>query len=102
MAESRWPDGWQTEAIQAALPYVGSEERLDILVGDPVRSHSGTRLSGHLYIAEDGRVTIIYDRTGRSDVYPWALLGGPVLAIKLLRPRRPAIELYRHPNWTQR
>jgi hypothetical protein len=101
MANLNWPDGWQVEAIQAALPYVGSEERVDILVGDPIRSHSGTRLSGHLYRGDDGRVMVIYDRSGRPDVHPWAMLSGPVPAIKLRRPRRRAIELYRHPQWKE-
>jgi hypothetical protein len=40
---------------------------------------------------------ILHDRTGRS--YPWKLLSGPVLEIKLLRPRRRAVLLYRHPDW---
>ena len=94
-----WPEGWQVEAIEAALPYVGTEDRLDILVGDPARSIHGTRLTGHLFRAGDGRVMVIFDRSGKPDVHPWALLGGPVLSIKLLRPRRRALELYRHPQW---
>ena len=99
MADLRWPEQWQPEAIAAALPYVGTDERLDILVGPPETSLSGTRLAGHLHAGEDGEVMIIHDRSGRADVYRWHLLAGPVLLVKLLRPRRPAKELYRHPEW---
>lgn len=101
MAELIWPERWQPEAIAAAAPYVGTDERLDILVDDPLTAKSGTRLGGHLYAAEDGQVMVIHDRSGRPDVYPWRLLSGPVLVIKLLRPRRKAVELYRHPLWTK-
>jgi len=94
-----WPDDWQEEAIRAALPFVGTEERLDILVGDPARSIHGTRLTGHLFAGDDGRVMVIHDRSGRPDVYPWPLLPGPVLSINLLRPRRRALGLYGHPHW---
>jgi hypothetical protein len=94
-----WPDRWQPEAIEAALPYVGTEDRLDILVDDPALAHSGTRLAGHLFRGEDGAVMVIHDRSGRPDVYPWRLLRGPVLVLKLLRPRRRPTELYRHPLW---
>ena len=99
MTGPRWPDLWQDEAIEAALPFVGTDDRLDILVDDPAVAISGTRLAGHLFAAEDGTVMIVHDRSGRPDVYPWPLLRGPVLVIKLLRPRRRALELYRHPLW---
>lgn len=101
MTELQWPDRWQPEAIAAAEPYVGTDERLDILVDDPAVAKSGTRLAGYLFRADDGTVMIIHDRSGRPDVYPWRLLSGPVLVIKLLRPRRRAVELYRHPDWTK-
>lgn len=99
MTQLIWPDGWQDEAIAAAEPYVGTDERLDILVGDPTTSRSGTLMGGHVYCGEDGAVMVIHDRSGRPDVYPWRLLAGPVLVLNLLRPRRRALELYRHPDW---
>jgi len=98
MGDLKWPNRWQAEAIAAALPYVGSDERLDIWVGDPT-DLSGTLIGGHLYEGDDGVVMVIHDRSGRPDVYPWRLLSGPVLLVKLLRPRRKAVELYRHPDW---
>ena len=101
MADLTWPEGWQLEAIEAAQPYVGTDDRLDILVDDPATTIHGTRLTGHLFRGDDGRVMVIYDHSGRADVHPWALLSGPVLAIKLLRPRRRALELYGHPHWKE-
>ena len=99
MRELDWPERWQPEAIAAAAPYVGTERRLDMWFGTPA-SVSGTRYTGHVYVGEDGRsLTLIHDRSGRTDVYPWRLSIGPVLLIKLLRPRRPGLELYRHPGW---
>ena len=96
-----WPDSWQAEATRALEPFVDAGDRVDILVGDPQTSISGTRLAGHLYRGDGGRVMIRYDRSRRPDVHPWALLGGPVLVAKLLRPRRRALELYRHPDWNR-
>ena len=101
MPELVWPEGWQLEAIEAAQPYVGTDERLDILVDDPAVAVSGTLLGGFLIRGEDGAVMVIHDRSGRADVYPWRLLRGPVLLIKLLRPGQRAVELYRHPLWTK-
>jgi hypothetical protein len=98
-ADPIWPDRWQPEAIAAATPYVDADDRLDILVDDPQVALSGTRLGGYLFRGDDGAVTIIHDRSGEPDVYPWRLLRGPVLVIKLLRPGRRAVELYRHPLW---
>jgi hypothetical protein len=95
----KWPDRWQREAIEAALPYVDTDERLDILVDDPAVAVAGTRLQGHLYRGDDDAVMVIHDRSGRPDVHPWRLLSGPVLVIKRLRPRRSAEQLYRHPDW---
>ena len=99
MTAPRWPAHWQPEAIAAALPYVGGEDRLDILVGDPATARSGTRLSGHLDLRDDGVVIISHDRAGGPGVYPWPLLAGPVLVITRLRPRRRGVELFRHPGW---
>ena len=101
MGDLVWPEKWQPEAIEAALPFVGAEDRLDILVDDPTVAVSGTRVGGHLYRGDDGTVMIIHNRSGRPDVYPWRLISGPVLLITLLRPRRRAIELYRNPLWTK-
>jgi hypothetical protein len=86
---------------RAARPYVGTDERLDILVDDPGVAVSGTLLGGYLFRGDDGVVMVLHDRSGRPDVYPWRLLRGPVLLIKLLRPGRRAVELYRHPLWTK-
>jgi hypothetical protein len=99
MVDLIWPQRWQPEAIEAARSYVGTDERLEILVDDPAVAVSGTLLGGYLFRGDDGRVMIIHDRSGRPDVYPWALLRGPVLVVKLLRPRRRGVELYRHPDW---
>jgi|SRR5215213_4975550 len=101
MADLEWPNRWQPEAIAAAAPYVDTDQQLDILVDDPAVAVSGTRVGGYLFRADDGAVMIIHDRTSRPDVYPWRLLAGPVLLIKLLRPRRKAVELYRHPEWSK-
>ncbi len=101
MPDVTWPDHWQAEAIVAALPYVDTDERLDIWVDDPDTATTGTRIAGHLYRDAD-RVMIIHDRSGRPDVYPWQLLAGPVLVIKLMRPGRAAKELYRHPRWPRK
>lgn len=102
MGQAVWPERWQEAAIQAAAPYLDTDERLDNLIGDPARSASGTRIAGHLYRADDGRVMGIYDHSGRSGIYPWPLLNGTVFVIKLLRPHRPAKELFRHPLWPKR
>jgi len=99
--ELTWPERWQREAIEAAQPYVDTDERLDILVDDPVVAVSGTRLGGYLFRGDDGAVMVLHDRSGRPDVYPWRLLRGPVLLIQLLRPGRRPRELYRHPLWTR-
>ena len=99
MAELRWPDLWQPEAIAVAAPYVDTDERLDILVDDPAVAVYGTRMAGHLYRGEDDSLMIIYDKSGRPNVFPWRVMTGPVLVIKLLRPGRRAQEIYRHPEW---
>lgn len=97
--EITWPPDWQPEAIDAVLPYLGSDERLRIVVGPPETSLSGTVLAGHVYV-DDGVAMIIHDRSGRPDVYPWRLLGGPVLRIELLRPRRRPVVFLAHADWS--
>jgi hypothetical protein len=101
MAPLKWPNRWQLEAIDAARPYVDTDERLHILAGDPAASLSGTVMEGHLYRGDDNTIMVLHDRSARPDVHPWRLLLGPILTIKLLRPRRRAIELFRHPEWTR-
>jgi len=93
-----WPPDWQQEAIEAALPYLDSDDRLHILVGDPKESISGTAIAGDLF-TEDGKVMIIYDKSGRPDVYTWPLLRGPVLRIELLRPKKRRVVLFSAPGW---
>ena len=95
-----WPDGWQPEAIAALEPYLGTDDRVRIVVGPP-ESRDGTVLEGFAYL--DGDVpTIIHDRSGSPKVFPWKLLAGPVLLIELRRPRRRAEALFRHPDWSPR
>ena len=102
MTSLKWPPRWQPDAVAAALPYLDSEDRLDVLVGPPETSLSGTRISGYLYTGETGEPMMIHDHSGRQDVYPWRLLDGPVLKITLLRARRPGKILYQHPQWQRR
>jgi hypothetical protein len=97
-SEIEWPARWQREAIEAVLPYLGSDERLRILVDDPRRALSGSLVEAHVYV-EDGVPMIIHDRSGRPDVFPGELLSGPVLRVELLRPRRRPLVLYAHPDW---
>jgi hypothetical protein len=42
---------------------------------------------------------IVYDKSGRPDVYPWPLLRGPVLRIELLRLKRPRVVLFSATGW---
>jgi hypothetical protein len=93
-----WPERWQHEAIDALMPYLGTDDRLRILVGPPRRARSGTLVEGHVYL-EDRTPMIVHDRSGRPDVYPGPLLMGPVLRIELLRPRRPPVVLFANPDW---
>jgi hypothetical protein len=83
------------------LPYLGSDERLRILVDDPRRALSGSLVEAHVYV-EDGVPMIIHDRSGRPDVFPGELLSGPVLRVELLRPRRRPLVLYRIRTGTPR
>jgi hypothetical protein len=97
----RWPPRWQQEAIDAVLPYLGSDHRLGILVDDPRVALHGSRVEGYVY--EDNEVpTIIHDRSGRPDVFPGELLAGPVLRVELLTPGRPPVELFAMPGWEPR
>jgi hypothetical protein len=97
-----WPDLWQPEAIDALRPYVGADQRLEILVDDPETAIWGTNLAGYVYADPDGTVMVIHDHSGRPDVYPGRLLRGPVLRISLLRPRQSRQDLYVHPVWKAR
>jgi hypothetical protein len=97
-ARVEWPPRWQPEAVEALTPYLGSDERLRIVVDDPATAIHGTVVEGHVYV-ENGAPTIIHDRSGRPDVFPWQLLSGPVLRIELLRPRKRPQLLYAHPSW---
>ena len=94
-----WPKQWQSEAIDAVSRYVDSGAQLEILVGPPEKSIHGTLISGYLYTADDGSLKIIHDRSGRPDVYPWALLAGPVLVVKVREPGKRLRTIYRHPRW---
>ena len=97
-AEVEWPPRWQSEAIEALTPYIGSDERVRIVVDDLKTAIHGTVIEGHVYV-ERRTPMIIYDRSGRPDVFPWRLLSGPVLRIELLRPRKRPLVLYAHPDW---
>ncbi|GIG25708.1 hypothetical protein [Cellulomonas denverensis] len=95
-----WPGKWQPEAVAALEPYLGTDHIVEVWVGDPVTSRSGTLLEGHVYVADDGRVTAIHDRSGRPDVYPWPLLAGPVLRMTARIKGRKRKVIYEHPSWT--
>jgi hypothetical protein len=96
-----WPARWQPQARQALQPYFGIDARLRILVDEPAAAVDGTVMEGFVYL--DGSVpTVIYDHSGRSDVYPWRLLAGPVLRIYELTPRREPRIVYAHPEWRPR
>jgi hypothetical protein len=41
-SEIEWPARWQCEAIEAVLPYLGSDERLRIQVDDPKKAIQAT------------------------------------------------------------
>ena len=99
MSTLTWPALWQAEAIEAVRPHVDADARLEILVGDPAVSVSGTLLAGYVYADPDGSMMIIHDHSGLPTVYPWRLLAGPVLRVSLLRPRRRRLHLYVHPDW---
>ena len=102
MVGLRWPPGWQDEAIAAVSPYVDSDDRLEINVGDPGVSIDGTLLAGFVFTGENGMPQIIHDRSGRWDVYPGPLLDGPVLRVDLLGPGQRRQVLFAHPDWEPR
>ena len=83
------------------LAYLGTDTRLRIIVGDPKTSIDGTVMEGYAYL-ENGVPTMIYDQSGRPDVYPWHLVSGPVLRIYTLDSRGKATAVYAHPEWTPR
>src|SRR5215472_7083706 len=94
----RMPRRWQDEAKRVISPYFGRDFRLRIVVDDPATAIDGSVLEGFVYL--DGAVpTIIHDRSGRPDVYPWPLLAGPLLRIYELVPRPKPFVVYAHPDW---
>ncbi len=95
-----WPARWQPEAVAALEPYLGTDHIVEVWVGDAGTSRSGTLLEGHAYVADDGRVTVIYDRSRRPDVYPWPLLAGPVLRMTARIKGRKREVIYERPSWT--
>ena len=99
MPSWEWPSRWQPEAIEAVRPYVDSDAQLEILVGDPEESIHGTLIAGYVFTADDGSIQIIHDHSGRPDVYPWRLLLGPVLVVKVREPGRRLRTIYRRPGW---
>lgn len=97
MRKIEWPQDWQDEARAALAPYLGTDQRVRVTVGPPTSRH-GSVMEGFFYL--DGRTpTCLFDRSGRADVFPWTVLRGPVLRIEELRPRRPPVEVYTHPQW---
>jgi hypothetical protein len=101
-AEVVWPDAWQPEARAAIEPYFATDTRVEILFGNDRAGPLDVfgSMQGYTYIAADGQPMIIWDRSGRRDVHPWPLAMGPVLRIKELRPRRRALVVYQHPEWS--
>ena len=101
MTEIEWPRRWQDAAKRVISPYFGRDSRLRIVVDDPATAIDGSVLEGFVYL--DGAVpTIIHDRSGRLNVYPWPLPQGPVLRIYELTPRRKPLVVYAHPGWSPR
>jgi hypothetical protein len=99
MESISWPKAWQPEARAALLQFIDADDRVEIIVGDPLTSVDGSVIAGHVYL-EGADLMIIYDRSGRADVYPWRLLAGPVLEIVSLSGRRRR-SIYLHPQWTR-
>jgi len=99
MATLQWPDRWQSEAIEAVEPYVDTDYLVEIWVGDPASSIHGSLIGGYVFTTADGHLEIIHDRSGRSDVYPWRLLLGPVLRATARLPGKRRSVLYAHPDW---
>jgi hypothetical protein len=97
--ERSWPAKWQPEVCAIFEPLIGSDSRIDFLVGAPETSIEGSRYAGFLY-EDDGILTMIHDRSGRPDVYPWPLPIGPVLRVEVSEGQRKRTVVYRHPAWT--
>jgi hypothetical protein len=98
MESISWPKAWQPEARAALLEFIDADVRVEIIVGDPRTSIHGSASAGYVYL-EGADLMVIYDRSGRADVYPWRLLAGPVLEIFSLSGRRRR-SVYRHQQWT--
>jgi len=97
--ERSWPANWQPEVCALLEQLIGSDSRVDFLVGPPESSIGGTRFAGFVY-EDDGNLMLIHDHSGRPDVYPWHLPIGPVLRLEVIEgPRRKKV-VYRHPDWT--
>ena len=94
-----WPDRWQPDAIEAIAPLVGTDTRVEVLVGDPATSLHGSSLEGFWYWGDDDRLMVIYDRSGRPDVYPWSALDGPVLAVVVKPQGHRRRTAFREPRW---
>lgn len=74
---------------------------MSVLIGDPATAIHGTLQEGYVYADSDGTLKIIYDQSGRSDVYPWDLPSGPVLRLHRLQPGKRRQLLYAHPAWME-
>jgi hypothetical protein len=46
--EIDWPPRWHADAKEALLPYIGTDTRLEIIVGEPETSRDGSVLAGFL------------------------------------------------------
>ena len=101
MTSPKWPARWQPEAIEALAPLVDADTRVSVLIGDPATAIHGTLQEGYVYADSDGTLKIIYDQSGRSDVYPWDLPSGPVLRLHRLQPGKRRQLLYAHPAWME-
>jgi hypothetical protein len=99
MESISWPEAWQPEARAVLLQFIDSDDRVEIVVDDPLTAIHGTVTAGYVYL-EGAKLMIVYDRSGRSDVIPWHLLAGPVLEIVRLSGRRRK-SVYRHPMWAR-
>jgi hypothetical protein len=98
----KWPSQWQPEAIEAVAPYVDSDAWIEVLLDDPQTAVHGTLLGGFVFTADDGSLKMIWDKSEQPGVYPWPLLRGPVLVVKVREPGRRLRTIYRHPEWTRR
>ena len=101
VTDIQWPDRWQEEARAALTPLFNSDVRVLIIVDDPATAMDGTVLEGFVYL-DDGTPTMIYDHSGRADVFPWKVLMGPVLRIYELVPGQRPHVVYAHPGWSPR